>query len=146
MFKVKKRKLDTKSPNVRVNDMGEIYITVAIGNPAQPELVWEGEFVVDTGAVDTLVPRQHLESIGIAPEGRRAYGLAGGQGIVMDIAGARIEVLNEITWGTVAFGDEGSEPLLGVTVLESVGIVVDPHNEALSKLPASGMRGFHSRP
>ena len=146
MLKVKKRKLDTKSPNVRVNDMGEIYVTVAIGNPAQPERVWEGEFVVDTGAVDTLVPRQHLESIGLFPQGQRAYGLAGGQGIVMDIASARIELLNEITWGTVAFEDEGSEPLLGVTVLESVGIVVDPHNEALSKLPASSMRGFRPSP
>ena len=145
MFKVKKRILDTESPNVRVNDMGEIYVTVSIGNPAQPERVWEGEFVVDTGAVDTLVPRQHLESIGLFPQGQRAYGLAGGQRIVMDIAGARIELLNDITWGTVAFGDEGSEPLLGVTILESIGIVVDPHNEALSKLPASGMRGFHTR-
>ena len=145
MLKVKKRKLDTKSPNVRVNDMGEIYVTVAIRNPAQPERVWEGEFVVDTGATDTLVPKQHLESIGLSPQGQRTYGLAGGQGIIMDIAGARIELLNEITWGTVAFGEEGSEPLLGVTVLESVGIVVDPHNEALSKLPASGMRGFRPR-
>ena len=146
MLKVKKRKLDTKSPNVRVNDMSEIYVTVAIGNPAQPERVWEGEFVVDTGAVDTLVPRQHLESIGLFPQRQRAYGLAGGQGIVMDIAVARIEIMGEFTGGTVAFGDEGSEPLLGLTVLESVGIVVDPHNEALSKLPASGMRGFRPSP
>ena len=146
MLKVKKRKLDTESANVRVDAMGEIYITVAIRNPAQPERLWEGEFVVDTGAVDTLVPKQYLESIGIFPEGQRAYGLAGGQGIVMDIAGARIELLNEITWGTVAFGDENAEPLLGVTILESVGIVVDPHNETLSKLPVTRMRGFRSPP
>ena len=64
----------------------------------------------------------------------------------MDIAVAQeLNSWGKSLGGTVAFGDEGSEPLLGVTVLESVGIVVDPHNEALSKLPASSMRGFRPR-
>jgi hypothetical protein len=30
----------------------------------------------------------------------------------------------------------GSEPLLGVTALESVGIMVDPVNKTLNRLPA----------
>ena len=125
--------------------MGAIYVAGTIRNPAEPERAWEGEFLVDTGATDTLVPRQHLESIGIVPEGQRDYGLADGNETKFDIAGARIEILGEMTWGTVAFGAEAAEPLLGVTVLESVGIEVDPHNEPLSKLPATRMRGFRPR-
>ena len=125
--------------------VGATYISVAIRNPAEPERVWEGEFLVDTGAVDTLVPRQHLEAIGIAPKKQRTYGLADGQELIMDIAGADIEFMDESTYGTVIFGAENVEPLLGVTALESVGIEVDPHNATLNKLPASRLRGFRPR-
>ena len=129
----------------RGDAVGATYITVAIRNPSEPERVWEGEFLIDTGAVDTLVPRQHLEAIGIVPEGQRVYGLANAQEIIMDIAGAKIEFMDEKTWGTVAFGAEDVEPLLGVTALESVGVEVDPHNATLNKLPAIRMRGFRPR-
>ncbi len=126
--------------------VGATYLTVSIRNPSEPNRVWEGEFLVDTGAVDTLVPRQHLESIGIVPKKRRTYGLADGQELIMDIAGADIEFMGESTYGTVIFGAENVEPLLGVTALESVGVEVDPHNATLNKLPASRLRGFRPRP
>ena len=102
----------------------------------------KGEFLIDTGAVDTLVPRQHLEAIGLIPEGNRVYGLADGNELRFDIAVARLEFMGEIVGGTVIFGGETVEPLLGVTALESAGIEVDPHNETLNKLPAARMRGF----
>jgi hypothetical protein len=43
---------------------------------------------------------------------------------------------HEITSGRVIFGPDDSEPLLGVTALESLGIVVDPANRRLKRLPA----------
>ena len=48
----------------------------------------------------------------------------------------RIEFMGEITAGRVIFGESGCEPLLGVTALESVGIIVDPTNKTLKRLPA----------
>ena len=122
--------------------MGATHVTVAIRNPAQPDRVWEGLFLVDTGATDCLVPRSHLESIGLVPEGRRRYGLADGSEIRLDIAGGRIEFMGEVTWGTIVFGAEDAEPLLGVTALESVGIEVDPRNQTLNRLPATRLRGL----
>ena len=97
---------------------------------------WECQFLVGTGATDSLVPRQHLEAIGIRPEGQRTYVLADGTEIRMDIAVARIELLGEIVGSTVLFGDERAEPLLGVTALESLAIEIDPLNQQLKKLPA----------
>ncbi len=41
--------------------MGAIHVTAAIRNPANPDKVWEGLFLVDSGAIDSLVPRDHLE-------------------------------------------------------------------------------------
>ena len=122
--------------------MGATHVTVAIRNPADPDRVWEGLFLVDTGATDCLVPRPHLESIGLLPEAQRRYGLADGSEVRLDIAGGRIEFMGETTWGTIVFGDENAEPLLGVTALESVGIEVDPRNQNLNRLPATRLRGF----
>lgn len=113
-----------------------IHVTVAIRNPAQPDRVWEGLFLVDTGATDCLAPRQQLESIGLAPEGQRVYELADGSELLTDIAVARVEFMGEFVGATVIFGDDDAEPLLGVTALESVGIEVDPVNQTLKRLPA----------
>ena len=122
--------------------MGATHVTVAIRNPAEPGRVWEGLFLVDTGATDCLVPRQHLESIGLVPEGQRRYGLADGSEARLDITGGRIEFMGETTWGTIVFGEKDAEPLLGVTALESVGIEVDPRNQTITRLPATRLRGF----
>ena len=116
--------------------MGATYVTAAIRNPADLERYWEGLFLVDTGATDSLVPRSHLEAIGVTPDARRVYELADGTEVTLDIALARIEFMGEVTGGMVIFGDEGAEPLLGVTALESVGIEVDPMNQRLKRLPA----------
>ena len=125
--------------------MGATRVTVAIRNPAEPERVWQGLFLVDTGATDCLVPRQHLESIGLVSEARRRYVLADGNEVSLDVTGARIEFMGEFTWGTIVFGEEDAEPLLGVTALESVGIEVDPRNQTLKRLPAVLLRGFRPR-
>ena len=116
--------------------MGVTYVTVTIRNPAEPDRTWEGLFLVDTGAVDCLVPRPHLESIGLAPKGQRIYGLADGREIRMDITTGDIEFMGEIVGGTIVMGPAESEPLLGVTALESVGIEVDPRNQTLRRLPS----------
>ena len=42
--------------------MGETRVNALIGNPAAPDRTWEGAFLVDTEAVDCLVPRPYLES------------------------------------------------------------------------------------
>ena len=118
------------------NEMGVVNANVVISNPADRSRNWEGRFLVGTGATDSLVPRQHLEAIGLAPEAQRTYLLADGSEIRMDVAVARIELLGEIVGGTVLFGDADAEPLLGVTALESLGIEVDPLNQRLKKLPA----------
>ena len=116
--------------------MGATHVTVRITNPADSDRYWEGLFLVDTGATDSLVPRPHLEAIGLEPEGKRVYELADGSEIAVDIAVAKIEFMGEFVGGTVVFGDADAEPLLGVTALESVGIEVDPVNQRLKRLPA----------
>ena len=116
--------------------MGATYVDVTIRNPADPQRSWTGAFLVDTGAFDSLVPRAHLEAIGLKPKGLREYTLADGSKISLDITTADIEFQEEVVGGTIIYGEEGAEPLLGVTALESGGFEVDPRNQQLKRLPA----------
>ncbi|MXX54100.1 MAG: clan AA aspartic protease [Dehalococcoidia bacterium] len=122
--------------------MGAIHVTVTIRNPADPDRAWEGLFLVDTGATDSLVPRPHLEAIGLQPRSERIYELADGSELRMDITVAEIEFMGEIVGGTIIYGEPGVEPLLGVTALESVGIEIDPLNQRLKRLPAVRLKSL----
>ena len=122
--------------------MGATYVTVTIRNPAERDRSWEGLFLVDTGATDCLVPGQALRSIGLEPEGQRVYSLADGSELRLDVAVARVEFMGEFVGATIIFGNDDTEPLLGVTALESVGIEVDPVNQTLKRLPAVRLKGL----
>lgn len=99
---------------------------------------------MDAGAIDCIAPGNHLRAIGIEPRGKRTYELADGSEIVMEIGVAPMEFLGEfmgeVVGATVIFGQDGIEPILGVTALESVGIEVDPRNQRLKRLPAVRLR------
>ena len=122
--------------------MGVTYVDVTVRNPAHRSRAWTGAFLVDTGAIDSLVPRRSLEAIGLSPTGRRTYVTADGREVEMDVTVGELEVMGALSGGVIVFGDEGAEPLLGVTALESAGIEVDPQNQRLKQLPAVRLRGF----
>ncbi len=115
--------------------MGLSYVTVSLNAAGRPEK-YQANFLVDTGATDSLAPASELRKIGIVPVGRMAYELAGGSLQEYEFGLAEISFMGEITAGRVIFGPDRTEPLLGVTALESVGIVIDPANRALKRLPA----------
>ncbi len=116
--------------------MGLTKVTTKLTNLADPSRSYEEVFLVDTGATDSMAPADELEKVCIAREGRTTYELPDGTVREYPYGLARIEFMGEITAGRVIFGDPGTEPLLGVTALESVGIMVDPANKTLMRLPA----------
>lgn len=122
--------------------MGVTHVDVTVRNPAQRARAWTGAFLVDTGAIDSLVPRRNLDAIGLKPAGRRVYVTADGREVEMDVAVGELEIMGELSGGVIVFGDDGAEPLLGVTALESAGIEVDPQNQRLKRLPAVRLRGL----
>jgi clan AA aspartic protease len=116
--------------------MGLMHVTVTLKIPGAPSKVYEGLFLVDTGAIDSMAPASELSAAGFEPVGRSAYELADGTVREYAFGLARIEFMGEVTAGRVVFGPEGTEPILGVTALESVGIMLDPATRMLKRLPA----------
>ena len=124
------------TPSNRIACMGITQVTAAVRNPARPRKLWEGLFLVDTGAVDCMVPGKHLRALGLRPRGRRTYELADGSEVTLDVTVAEVEFMGEKVGATVIYGPDDAEPILGVTALESVGIEVDPRSQRLKRLPA----------
>lgn len=115
--------------------MGATYFDVTIRNPSDSTKSWTGSFLVDTGAFDSLVPRRHLEAIGLQPKGRREYQLADGKKVAYEITTADLEFEGELVGGTLVYGEDGAEPLLGMTALESGGFRVDRRGRNLKRVP-----------
>ncbi|MCZ6681400.1 MAG: retroviral-like aspartic protease family protein [Candidatus Poribacteria bacterium] len=116
--------------------MGLTKVTTKLTSLEASQGSYEEIFLVDTGATDSLAPSDELEKIGVRQEGKMTYERADGTVKEYPFGLVRIEFMGEITAGRVVFGDPGTEPLLGVTALESVGIMVDPANKILRRLPA----------
>lgn len=116
--------------------MGLTRVTTRLVNLMDPSKAYEELFLVDTGATDSFAPSDALDRLGIPRVGKMSYELADGKVKEYHFGLVRIEFMGETTAGRVIFGEPGSEPLLGVTALESVGIMVDTANKTLKRLPA----------
>ena len=114
--------------------MGLTRVTVTLRRLANG--TFEADFLVDTGATDSLAPGDRLRKVGIQPVGKTVYELADGTVHEYEYGLVEISFMGEITAGRIIFGPDNAEPLLGVTALESVGITVDPANRTLKRLPA----------
>ena len=116
--------------------MGLTHVTVRLRGFAGPDGAYEADFLVDTWETHSLAPGAELRKAGIQPVGTTAYELANGRVEKYEFGLAEISFMGEITAGRIIFGPDNVEPILGVTVLESVGITVDPATRTLKRLPA----------
>lgn len=116
--------------------MGITKVTAIISDLGKTKPGYEALFLVDTGAVHCLAPKDELKKAGIKPEGKATYELANGQPYEVEYGFARISFMGAETVVQVIFGPENVEPIMGVVALENVGIGVDPVNMTLKKMPA----------
>src|SRR5437870_12503802 len=111
--------------------MGLTKVTTKLTSLVDSQKSFEALFLVDTGATDSMAPSDELEKLGVKQEGKMAYELADGTVKEYAFGLVRIEFMGETTAGGVVFGVTGTEAQLGVTALESVGIMVDPTDKTL---------------
>jgi clan AA aspartic protease len=129
---------------VRETDLGHIYAEITVRRFAGARKSWKGSALVDTGATDTFLPASVLRRLGIQQSQRRSYELADGTEQEMPIGFGIVEVLGRAAGGTLVFAGENEEPLLGVTVLESAGLGIDPQRERLIPKVPKRKRGHKS--
>ena len=116
--------------------MGLVYTVTEVTNIMGGGERYTLPFLVDTGATDTVIPSNELDRLGIKREYKQDYELADGMVVSYDVGYAFLRVNGVKIASNVVFGDEKSDPLLGVTVLESAGLIVDPVRRILIKIAA----------
>lgn len=119
--------------------MGLTHVAVRLFNSASPD-TYEADFLVDTGAMDTMAPASDLKKLGIQPLGTDLYELANGQLVEFEYGNAELRFMNQIVPIRIVFGPDGSKPILGVVALETAGFIVDPRNQTLRKLRARPLK------
>jgi clan AA aspartic protease len=119
--------------------MGLTHVAVKIGNLGSKNL-YDAEFLVDTGAVESMAPASELRRVGVEPVGKRTYELASGELREYEYGLAELRFMDEITSTDIIFGPENTEPILGVIALEGAGFIVDPRNQTLRKLRARPLK------
>lgn len=89
------------------------------------------EFLVDSGAVCSLVPGKILDKLEIEPYKEMSFSLADGTTIKRKISSAYFEFEGEGGPAPVIYGEDSDTALLGVTTLESIGLVLNPFTRTL---------------
>ncbi len=120
--------------------MGLTHVTATIRSVGHSGTPVEARFLVDTGAIDCLLPASVLRRAGVEPESTRTYELADGQRVEFPVGFARIEFMEEVAIAKVVFGPEDCEPLLGVVALECAGFTVDPVNQTLKRMAVRSLK------
>jgi len=118
--------------------MGMFKKKIKISNSNNPEKFFEEEFWVDTGALYSFVPEDHLEKIGVEPSVKRNLILADGRQDtrLLGFCDFQIEGLEGRIPCPVIFAPKGSLFLLGATALENFGVDADPIQKKLKPILA----------
>ena len=115
--------------------MGLTVLEIEVGNPADPEITEEIEFLIDSGAIYSVVPTPILQNLGIDPLTEQEFRLADGSKIVRKKGIALFKFGDQIGGADVIFGEEGDSVLLGAFTLEALGLALDPLRRELKPLP-----------
>jgi len=94
------------------------------------------EFLVDSGAVYTLVPEKDWKAIGLWPKRRMTFTLADGTRVERNISEGHISLPQGEGHTPVILGEPGDEPLLGAVTLEILGLVLNPFKRSLEPMRA----------
>jgi clan AA aspartic protease len=115
--------------------MGLTHIKVNIANPARPGRALELSFLVDSGAVYSVVPAALLRKLGVRPHSKRTFIFADGSEITRKIGDVLFRLNGRQGAAPVIFGEKQDSVLLGTLSLEALGMMLDPMKRELRPLP-----------
>ncbi|MGH7907469.1 MAG: retroviral-like aspartic protease family protein, partial [Candidatus Binataceae bacterium] len=88
-------------------------------------------FLVDSGAIYSLVPHGIWKALDLQPKRTVTFTLADGTTIARSVSECRISILGGEAHTPVILGEPGDEALLGVVTLEILGLMLNPFSRTL---------------
>jgi clan AA aspartic protease len=115
--------------------MGLTHIKLNIANPAKPKRAVELSFLVDSGAVYSVIPSALLRKLGVRPHSKRIFALADGSEVTRKLGDVLFRLNGRQGAAPVIFGEKQDSTLLGAVSLEALGMMLDPTKRELRPLP-----------
>ncbi len=111
--------------------MGMTTVSLKIKNPQDPTKMYEGEFLVDSGAQFTVLPEKVWKSLKLSVQREQNFSLADGTVVSRKIGSAFVEFQNVETATPVVLGQAKDSFLIGVITLEALGLTLNPFTRQL---------------
>jgi len=102
-------------------------------------------FLVDTGAVYTVLPETVWRALGLRGDRVVEFTLADGTAIQRNVSECRIQVEGRSATSPVVLGEPSDAPLLGAVTLETLGLMVNPLTRELLPMRLMLSAITHSR-
>lgn len=124
--------------------MGEIRANVTLENTSDRDRVHDGygvesevrrttvEGIVDTGAVDLVIPEEIAHELGLRHRRTRTVIYADNRREERPVGLVTIEIANLSTETACIIGQRGTEVLIGQVVLEELDLIADCKNRSLT--------------
>ncbi len=104
--------------------MGFMRVSGTVRGPRGEETL---EFLVDSGAMYTLLPYEVWTKIGLEPDAKQRFSLADGTEVERELSECLIILPFGRRHSTVILGEPGDQALLGVVTLEELGLMLNPY-------------------
>lgn len=124
------------------NDYDDERVESGLLDPAGVRRVELREVLVDTGASDLCLPADLIRTLGLRRLRTIDVQTAGGVHQSELFRGALLSIEDRVGVFNCIALPEGTQPLLGCTVMESLGVIPDVANHRLEFLPERGV-GTH---
>ena len=113
---------------------GDVGITMVAAGVQRPDGTGRRRrvrFLVDSGAVYTVLPAAIWRGLALVPSRSAEFALADGTTITRRIAEARFTIGGLTATSPVVCGEEHDGPLLGAVTLETLGLMLNPLSREL---------------
>ena len=111
--------------------MGITHAILRVREHSKAKKFADVKFLIDSGAVYSLVPGKVLDELGIEPYKEMSFTLADGTAMKRKVGSVFFEYEGNEGAAQVIYGEEGDEPLLGATTLKALGLVLNPFTRTL---------------
>jgi predicted aspartyl protease len=106
--------------------MGVTYVRARLRRPDGRGRVVEERFLVDSGAIYSVLPLETWRALRLKPERQVEFTLADGTAIERAVSECRFEIRDNAATSPVVLGEEHDGALLGAVTLETLGLMLNP--------------------
>lgn len=108
--------------------MGTMYVEAEVRGPHGVEQV---DFLVDSGAMYSLLPQAVWRRLGLEPRRAVRLRLADGTAIERSVSECEFFLPQGRAHSPVILGEPGDQALLGVVTLENLGVMLNPYKREI---------------